>query len=238
MKALVKKILKSTLVGRTVYPLVQKAYLLYAIPMKQRRLRRYGVEALKRMHALLSSNGVPYYCDAGTLLGFYRDKRFMPHDLDMDIAILEGSIKPARLLKLFIDAGYGYVHGFDYKGQFLMFTVSDPSGITLDVFFQTLQKGSETILDAWGLYWFENRSYPSETANTVISYPYLKPTGLRPLDVLGTVTMIPENVKEVLTSEFGPWETPDPTFSHDSMPHTEWPDFGYRLTKEEALAHP
>lgn len=236
-KSLAKRILKPSRVGRWIYPVVQKAYRSYAIPMKRRRLQRHGVEALRRMHELLMAHGVPYYCDAGTLLGLVRDRRFMPHDDDMDIAIMEGAIAPVALLKIFIDNGYGYVHAFDYNGRILMFTVADPSGITLDVFFQTLRKDSTTVLDAWGLYWFADRQYPKETANTVISYPYLKPTALKTIEIFGVQTVIPENVREVLTSEFGPWETPDPNFIHESTDHTEWPGFGYRLTLEEALSH-
>ncbi len=236
-KAFAKKVLKPFAVGRWIYPILQKIYRAYAIPMKRKRLQKYGVEALKRMHELLVGNGVQYYCDAGTLLGFVRDKCFMPHDDDMDIAIMERSITAPKLLQLFLDNGYGYVHAFDYKGQMLMFTVADPTGITLDVFFQTLRKDSDTILDAWGLYWFPDREYPSETANTVISYPYLKPTGLKTIDILGAKAVIPENVNAVLTSEFGPWEKPDPNFIHEDTAHTEWPGFGYRLTREEALTH-
>lgn len=237
IKAFAKRILKPSAIGRWIYPFVQRMYRAYSIPMKRRRLQKHGVAALKRMHDLLSSHGVQYYCDAGTLLGFVRDGCFMPHDDDMDIAILERSITAPRLLKLFLDNGYGYVHCFDYNGRILMFTVADPTGITLDVFFQTLHSGSSTVLDAWGLYWFSDRKYPSEKANTVISYPYLKPTGLKVINIFGVQTVIPENVREVLTSEFGPWEKPDPNFVHEDTAHIEWPGYGYRLTKEEAISH-
>ena len=236
-KEIAKKAMKPFALGRCLYPVVQRAYRAYAIPMKRRRLQRHGVAALHRLHKLLADNNVQYYCDAGTLLGFVRDKCFMPHDDDMDIAIMEGTISPAKLLRLFIDNGYGYVHSFDYEGRILMFTVTDVSGITIDVFFQTLRKGSDTVLDAWGLYWFADREYPSALANTVISYPYLKPTGLKIIEIFGEKTVIPENVVEVLRSEFGPWEKPDPNFVHEDTNHTEWPGYGFKLSLEEALAH-
>ena len=236
-KELAKKVLKPFAIGRWVYPAIQRAYRAYAVPMKRRRLQKNGVAALHRLHKLLSENDVQYYCDAGTLLGFARDKCFMPHDDDIDIAIMEGSIAAPKLLKLFIDNGYGYVHAFDYKGRMLMFTETDASGITIDVFFQTLRQGSDTVLDAWGLYWFADRTYPSAKANTVISYPYLKPTGLKTIEILGEQAVIPENVAAVLTSEFGPSEKPDPNFVHQDTKHTEWPGYGFKLTLEEALLH-
>ena len=236
-KEVAKKVLKPFAVGRWMYPVVQKAYRAYAIPKKRKRLQKHGPEALGRLHKLLVDNNVQYYFDAGTLLGFVRDNCFMPHDDDMDIAIMEGSITPPKLLKLFIDNGYGYVHCFDYNGQILMFTVTDLSGITIDVFFQTLRKGSDTVFDAWGLYWFADRTYPSPIANTVISYPYLKPTGFKTIEIFGQKAVIPANIDEVLESEFGDWKNPDPNFAHEDTKHTEWPGYGYKLTLEEALAH-
>ena len=84
-KELAKKVLKPFAIGRWVYPAIQRAYRAYAVPMKRRRLQKNGVAALHRLHKLLSENDVQYYCDAGTLLGFVRDKCFMPHDDDIDI---------------------------------------------------------------------------------------------------------------------------------------------------------
>lgn len=233
----IRKVLKRSAFGRLAYPALQKLYRLYSVPMKHRRLQRNGVDCMRRLHELMTVNGIEYYCDSGTLLGFIRDHRFIKNDDDIDISIVEGSIDPIKLLKLFLDAGYGYVHAFDYNGKILEFTVADVSQITIDVYFQTLQKGSDSILDAWGVYWKPDVDYPSETANSVISYPFLKPDGFKSIDVLGIQVRVPANAEEVLDTEYHTWRTPDPNFKHDQeYPHTDWPGFCFRLSREEALA--
>ena len=44
IKGVTKRILKSLVVGRLIYPVVQKAYRSYAIPMRRRRLHKFGYE--------------------------------------------------------------------------------------------------------------------------------------------------------------------------------------------------
>lgn len=238
MKALIKKVLKSSSIGRWIYPSIQKVYLMYAVPARRRRLRRHGVDAMRRLHEFFMVNKIDYYCDSGTLLGFVRDKGFIKTDDDIDVAIVEGSIKPVALLKLMLEAGYSYIHAFDYEGRILEFTVADKTGITVDCFFQTLQKDSTTILDAWGVYWKPDYNYPSETANSVISYPFLRPTGFKLIEVMGVLVRVPENDEEVLETEYHGWKVPDPNFKHDGgCPHTDWPGYAYRLTLNEALGH-
>lgn len=234
----IRKILKRCAIGRVMYPAVRWCYRLYSVPMKRRRLQTKGVDCMRRLHELLTAKGVEYYCDSGTLLGFVRDHGFIRNDDDIDVSIVEGTIKPVELLKILLEAGYGYVHAFDYNGVIHEFTVADPSQITIDFYFQTLQKGSTTILDAWGVYWDSKIAYPAENANSVISYPFLKPTGFKLLDVLGIKVRIPDNEEAVLDSEYPNWRNPDPNFKHDGeCPHTDWPGFAYRLTEEEALQH-
>ena len=238
MKAIVKKVLKSSKLGKLIYPCVQWVYLKFAIPYRRRRLRKYGVDAMQRLHEFLVQNNIDYYCDSGTLLGFVRDHDFIKTDDDIDIAVVEGSIRPVDLLKLMLDSGYKYIHAFDYRGKILEFTVADRTGITVDVFWQTRKEGSATILDAWGVYWKPGIDYPSETANSVISYPFLRPTGFMELEVRGIKVRVPENLEDVLETEYAGWKVPDPSFKHDQMcPHTDWPGFAFRLTRDEALAH-
>ena len=234
----IRKVLKRSAIGRFVYPYVQRLYRLYSIPMKRKRLQTHGVDCMRRLHQFLMSNGIEYYCDSGTLLGLVRDHGFIKNDDDIDISIVEGTIRPIHLLKKLLDAGYGFVHAFDYDGQIHEFTVADSSHITIDFYFQTLKKGEENILDAWGVYWDPDKNYPSERANSVISYPFLKPSGFKLLDVLGIQVRIPSNETEVLESEYPNWRNPDPNFKHDgNIPHTDWPGYAYRLAKDEALAY-
>lgn len=235
IKNAVRKFLKSSGLGESVYKFAQKCWRAYAIPKRQKRLQRCGAQALERLHRLMLKHNVPYYCDYGTLIGFVRDNGFIKHDDDIDISIQPGAMKPSAVLKLFMDAGYGFVHGFDYEGTLLEFTVADVTGVTIDVFFPE-SIGSGKVHGHQPI-WEPTRQYPSEKANTVIQYDFTEATGLKTIKVVGTAATIPGNYDEVLTSEYGPWKIPDAKFNTvTDRVHRELPGFAYRLTKEEALA--
>ena len=58
---------------------------------------------------------------------------------------------------------------------------------------------------------------------------------MRTVSVHGIETVIPENVEEVLDSEFGQWRVPDANFKSEQLKNEEVKGFVNRLTLEEAL---
>lgn len=231
-----QRFLKSNAIGKTFYPMFQKMWRAYAIPRRQKRLQKFGPEMLERMHRLMQSHNVPYYCDYGTLIGFVRDNGFIKHDDDIDISIQPDTVKPSDVLKIFMGAGYGYIHGFDYEGRLMEFSVMDACGLSIDVFFPT-KMGKPGMIHGYQPIWDPTRRYPNEKANTVIQYDFVEATGVKTIKVVGTAALVPGNYDEVLTSEYGPWKVPDAKFNTvaDRI-HREMPGFAYRLTKEQALA--
>jgi glycerol-3-phosphate cytidylyltransferase len=231
----VRKVLKSSWLGQKIYPFFQKCWRAYAIPKRQKRLQKHGVSAMRRLHSLMIEKKIPYYCDYGTLIGFVRDNGFIKHDDDIDISIQPNTVKPVDVLKIFMDAGYGFVHGFNYEGRLIEFTVADVSGVTIDVFFPT--ELSEGKINGYQPIWDPTRQYPSEKANTVIQYDFVEAVGVKTINVLGVAVLVPGNYDEVLTSEYGPWKVPDAKFNTvTDRVHRELSGYAYRLTKEEALA--
>ena len=236
LKDNVRNLLKDSWLGRKVYPLIQRCWRAYAIPKRQKRLQKCGPAALTRLHQLLQRHNVPYYCDYGTLIGFVRDNGFIKHDDDIDISIQPGAMRPSEVLKVFIDAGYGFVHGFNYEGRLLEFTVADSSGVTIDVFFPVKME-VEGMVHGYQPIWEPTRVYPNEKANTVIEYDFVEATGIKTIKIVGTAALVPGNFDEVLTSEYGPWKVPDAKFNTvTDRKHRELPGFAFRLTQEEALA--
>lgn len=227
-------ILKSSALGQKVYPVFQKCWRAYAIPRRRKRLQKCGAAALERLHRLMQDHKVPYYCDYGTLIGFVRDNGFIKHDDDIDISIQPGMMKPSEVLKIFMDAGYGYVHGFDYEGRLMEFTVADVSGVTIDIFFPTPLSAGK--VNGYQPIWEPARQYPNEKANTVIQYDFTEAIGIKTIKIVGTAALIPGNYDEVLTSEYGPWKVPDASFNTvTDRVHRELPGFAYSITKDEAL---
>ena len=236
LKDAVRKRLKSSpFVGRKIYPLFQRLWRAYAIPRRRRRLQKEGASVLARLHNLMQANKIPYYCDYGTLIGFVRDNGFIRHDDDIDISIPPGAAKPADVLKVFMGAGYGFVHGFNYEGRLMEFTVADSSGVTIDVFFP-VKTDVAGVIHGYQPIWEPSRKYPDETANTVIEYDFTEATGIKTIKVVGTAASIPGNFEDVLTSEYGPWQIPDAKFNTvTDRKHRELPGFAYRVTMEKAL---
>ena len=59
----------------------------YIDPRKRRLMARYGLPVLKELDRIMRKNAVPYSLVYGSLLGAVREKGFIPHDCDVDIAL-------------------------------------------------------------------------------------------------------------------------------------------------------
>lgn len=235
LKVWIQNILKTSAVGRHVYPRLQKSWRSIVIPIRRRRLHKYGYEALSRLHELLTRNNIVYHCEAGTLLGIVRDGGFIKHDDDIDICVPPGKLSMSGVLKVFIDAGYEAVQCLEYEGHLSEFTVRDRTGIPIDVF--TCRFTSDEPDKMYQMFprWSPTRTYPNERANHLLEFEYVRPTETKVVKVHDVETVIPENYVEVLDSEFGPWRVPDPSFKSEMLKHRELPGFCYRIDLAKAL---
>lgn len=230
-----KYVLKSSSIGRWIYPFFQSVWRRFAIPARIRRLHRVGYGVLADMDKVFQNNQIPYYCDCGTLIGFMRDGGFIKHDDDIDVCVLPETVPPALVLKAFLDADWGFVHGFSFEGHLIEVTVKHQKGVTVDIFFHRYCVDDRRFLTEYFLRWYPDRAYPSEHANTALKYRLRGPDGLTRVSIHGVEVSVPTNADEVLTSEYGPWKKPDPNFKSEMIVHEEQSEFAYRLSREEAL---
>ena len=77
----------------------------YIDPRKRRKLRRRGLELLSIVDKAMKEAGVPYSLHYGTMLGALREKGFIPHDFDIDIALFADEDYSEAFKKLY-DAGF------------------------------------------------------------------------------------------------------------------------------------
>ena len=87
MIELIKKALKSNALGRSVYPVLNKAYRLYSVPARRKRLQRSGYDVLKVIFEISEKESLALFPVYGSLLGFIRDKGFIKWDDDVDLWI-------------------------------------------------------------------------------------------------------------------------------------------------------
>lgn len=60
---------------------------IYIDPRRRRKMRKWGLPMLDAIDRIMSENSLPYSLIYGTLLGGVREKGFIPHDNDVDIAL-------------------------------------------------------------------------------------------------------------------------------------------------------
>lgn len=234
-KVWIQNILKTSAIGRYVYPRLQRAWRSIVIPIRRRRLHKHGYGALFRLHELLTKNNVTYHCEAGTLLGIIRDGGFIKHDDDIDICVPPGSVSMSGLIRIFLNSGYEFVQCLEYGGHISEFTVRDRTGIPIDIFTCGYSSDAPNKMYQKFPRWNPNRKYPNERANHLLEFEYVRPKGLKTVKVHGVEVAIPENYVEVLDSEFGPWRVPDPLFKSEMLKHKELPGFCYRIDLSTAL---
>lgn len=234
MKELVKKVLKSCALGKLIYEPLHKLYRLYSVPHRRRILRRRGVEVLADLFAVFKKHGIPGYVACGTMLGFVRDGGFMPHDDDIDVAILPGEWTPDRVLRTMLDEGFEYVLGLAYEGRLDELKLRW-KGVPIDVFFYD-DDGEH--FNSKVFYYLPEEKYPSDNANSVVVFPEMRVEKLTTIVVYGIAVSVPDPPETACADHFGPtWSVPQAGYDGSKNARLrKLPGFGYSISKEEALA--
>ena len=233
---LLKNCLKKTWLGETLYKkILQPIWLSYRLPRARKLMNEFGYDILARVHSAFRKHHIPYYCDAGTLLGFVRDGGFIKGDADFDFSVLPEYGSLAKALRALLSEGYRFVYAYKFQGRLLEFTVMDPKiQLTMDVFQSEYVDDTHKKLIVRYLRWFKGRNYPTPQDNSVLEFQFAAPTCIKEMVVHGVTVDVPENAEAILDDEYGPWRKPDPNFKSDMIPHVEAPYFAHRLTEEEA----
>ena len=134
MNVKLKEIIKKSILYR-LYRTYKKKRSKKYIDLKSSYFKKEGVETLKFFVDALHAEGVQFWLEFGTLLGYYREHDFIPYDLDLDFgAYLKDADRVKKALTqsgfeliryYFIDSGGGREECYVYK-DFMT---------TLDVFY-------------------------------------------------------------------------------------------------------
>ena len=234
MKSVVVKILKSCALGRFIYEPLHRVYRLYSIPHRRRMLRRHGKVVLAHLAEVIEQYRIPAFAAYGTLLGFVRDKGFLPHDDDIDLGVLPGEWTPKRLLKLLLEEekGFSFLFAFSYNGCVTELKLQY-GGIPIDFFFY--EDDGEKFF-AGSYHYFPDVKYPSANANSAQRVCEPRIELLDKIHVYGVDFPIPANVEFVLEKLYGNWRMPVTEWNDNKHPGIEdLPGFAYSVPKEEVM---
>lgn len=198
-----------------VYPFVRWVAV-DLLKVKQHNIRRFGYEAVSLIDEAAQRVGAPYCAFYGTLLGFIRDKGFIPHDMDMDFAIMPDSKKVSSLFYALESLGFYFERYILIDGKLKEFSMRYKE-ISIDFFLRYYLDEAKRMFKSYGErvgdYWI------------VVVTPV--PTRLIPYEIKGVKTMIPENFDEILTACYGNWH----------IKVKDWDDRKSPLVQKEYATH-
>jgi len=200
------KIRALTMKNKYLKFILQPIYRLGQEPLKMRQnyiFRKYGLEALLKLKEALDSEGIIYWLEFGTLLGAYREKDFIAHDLDIDIglfiendhrkiekALVKYGFKKQQQIE--IDNGnYGLEQSYSYKG------------VTVDLFYFSKKDSimyCHVFAPEYGKSWENAKNERSGLTVFEHSFCY---NGFKEIVFLGHNFNIPKNEKEHLIAQYG-----------------------------------
>jgi len=179
---------------------------------KKQNYKNHAFDVLLRAKECLDNAGLFFWLDFGTLLGAYREKDFIKHDMDIDISMFTKDIEAAK--KAMLQGGFKLYRTFEVFG--------DPTGVEqtysykgvfLDIFYY-LENGDLMYCHAFS--WHEDDDYRFGGAKEASVKKWFCPnTGFAPLMFKGHQFNAPKDIVKYLTVNYGPnFMKPDKKFDY------------------------
>ncbi|SNS59706.1 LicD family protein [Ekhidna lutea] len=163
---------------------------LFALPGQYRKRKLQILEEMFQKGLLvLNETGEAYWLDFGTLLGYHRTGSIIPHDVDIDIAMMESSYEKVKALKDKLPKGLSFHDtSANHEGPKIYFSYK---GYDFDIFFY--EDEGETIRT------FVEADYPNERQHIPkeLVYP------LKEDIFLGETVTVPSNTLAYLELMYG-----------------------------------
>ena len=191
------------------------------------------MDILKTLSNVLDSEGIGYFVDYGTLLGFIRENGFIKTDDDIDVTICDPNVDVYSLVQRLIASGFVFIHALMYHGRTRIVSVA-LNGISIDLYFRELSPDN-SVYWCYGAYFDAKFTYPGEEWNSCKRVAY--PLSLQPEKYMiqGIQTYVPHDAEAHLVFEYGrDWRIPDAKCKGSSEKKVEiMPDFVKRIISLE-----
>ncbi len=159
-----------------------------------------AIKVLEKMLHDLEQENIQAWLTDGTLLGYYREKDFIGHDMDMDLGVFIDDYKPDLLVHL-EDKGWKLVRKLGFRDLGLELTLSrDQHKIDLFFFYK---EGDKLWHAAWQGFKKDGKRY-----RRMIKY-YYDSFSLSQSIFQGIRVSVPENPEKYIITKYGEnWRIP------------------------------
>lgn len=175
--------------------------------MKNEKFQKYAADGLRSFKECLNKNGLKFWLTSGTLLGAYREKRLLTHDIDIDVAMFIADLEKAR--QALIADGFELIHEFGVVGDGVSELAFCCKEVKIDIFFVSV-KNRKFVHNI-----FFKEHFSDHNDDFRVIEMFLPETDFIEYDFLGDKYLIPEKTEEYLTANYGPnFMIPDKYWSY------------------------
>lgn len=197
-----------------IYKLYNKRLLRKAKEHREIRkeyFKKEGEILLKQFSSALNKDGIPYWLEFGTLLGYYREHDFIKHDCDLDFGVYLGDAE--RVRKALEKAGFKRI---------LQFRASDGgleecyklNHTTLDVFYFR-SEGNKLYCNTFSPCHHTLKDKFSRKKPCFVKKIYIPNNGFTSMSYKGCTVNVPMDIKAHLEMHYGKsFMIPNPKFDY------------------------
>lgn len=206
-------------------PIIRSLKLLYGKMKMKRRNKcflRQGCDTLLYVDSVLTKNGIHYSVVFGTLLGAIREKGFIKHDLDIDLAIWYDEVGD-KLHSILTTNGFSFKRRIEVdEGKWGREETYIYNGVTIDFFY--FYKDDNNKMPYTPVFvtfpGYDNNIIAIEEKGGMMPIQLFLPLDRETKYVQFENITVPAicNAEEFLEARYGKsWRIPDPTFVYPKM---------------------
>lgn len=203
--------------------LYQKIYGKNLLSKRNENFLENGKELLFQFNQAMEEIKCPYWLEFGTLLGAVRDKGFIPHDFDLDVAIFRKDYS-SLIGKTLEKYGFEKIKRIFSPKYYVVEDTYSYKGVTIDIFLTAMDEDKQ-LMYSCGFAELYSKSLFSDfqhQENFCMYKYYFPPIELCPISFLGIDTFIPKNAEEHLSMIYGEdYMIPNPDWTEGPSPYIE-----------------